>query len=307
MKDLNEQAHEFYKDNPGVKGYKFFGNIPVEFHTEGFITAWIMADGRLSEVPKELRTELMLRIAVQHDASALRFITPNDVSDYQSLVLDAVENAITAVAHINPEYLTEDLVIKIAQRRLIILGYMKLDGENKHLLTDKVISSVVSGSISSAMYLSNKFGALVSSRINDEDIRAAINLRFGEVGGLINLRKEYVLADLLRSGYWPTLNEVEDATGRDEVMDKSNMSAMSAPRSPVEAMHKISEIKSKGIRLLYLQSLKLFPIEEVITSTIGIANAPDMLVEAYSEAELKPHMKLSRALRGRLLETGLGL
>lgn len=307
MKDINGQAQEFFDNNPGCKGYASFGNIPVVYHTEGFITAWIMSDGRLSQVPYELRTELMMRIAVQYDTMALKCITPNDVSDYQSLVLDAVDNAITAVPHISPDYLTEDLVIKIAKRRLIILGYMKLDGENNHLLTDKVISSVVSNSISSAMYLCNKFGTLVSSRIKDEDIKTAINLRFGEIGGLINLRKEYVLADLLRSGYWPSYDEAEQAISRDERIEKSNPIDMFPPKSPVQAMLRVSDFESKGIRLLYLQSLKLFPIEEVITSTIGLANAPDILVEAYSEAELKPHMKLSRALRGRLLESGLGL
>lgn len=306
MKNINDQAREFYKDNPGVKGYKFFGNIPAELHTEGFITAWIMSDGRLSEVPRKLRTELMMRISVQHDASALSCISPNDVSDYQSLILDAVENAIAAVPHISPEYLTEDLVLKISQRRLIVLGYMMLDGVNAHLLTDKVISSVVSNSISSAVYLCNKFGDRVRNRIKEEDIKTAINLNFGEVGGLISLRKEYVLADLLRSGYWPSHVKIEHATNK-EAVKKSNIVGMFPPKSPVEAMLRVSDFESKGGRLLYLQSLKLFPIEDVITSTIGLANAPDILVEAYSEAELKPHMKLSRALRGRLLEAGLGL
>jgi hypothetical protein len=248
----------------------------------------------------------MKRIAVRFDTTSFKHIGPDEVADYPALIVDAVENSLAVAKEIKPEHLTEDLIIKIAERRLNVLGYLKLDNENNHLLTDALISSVVKRSVLSAVYLNRIFGKLALNRMSDDDIKVALQERFSEVGGLVQLGKEYVLAELIKSGYWPDVNEK-----RKHDKDESDMTRKynhsSPPISPVDAMMKLADFEAAGYQLLYLQSLKLFPIEDVITTTVGIANAPDILLQAYSEAELKPHMKLSRALRGRLLETGLGL
>jgi hypothetical protein len=304
--ELQAQASTFYDQYPEARTYKRFTDMPQDKLNEGFIISWLMFEGALSQVPNELRTERMKRIAVRCDTTSFKHISPDEVADYKALIVDAVENSLAVAKEIKPEHLTEDLIIKIAERRLIVLGYLKLDSENNHLLTDALISSVVKRSVSSAVYLNRTFGKLALNRMSDDDIKVALQERFSEVGGLVQLGKEYVLAELIKSGYWPDVNEKrQHDKDESDVTRKYNHS--SPPISPVDAMLKLTDFEAAGYRLLYLQSLKLFPIEEVITTTVDIANAPDILLQAYSEPELKPHMKLSRALRGRLLETGLGL
>lgn len=304
--ELQAQASVFYDQYPEARTYERFSDIPQDKLNEGFIISWLMFEGALSQVPYKLRTERMKRIAVRCDPTSFKHIAPDEVADYQALIVDAVENSLAVAREIKPEHLTEDLIIKIAERRLIALGYLRLDGENKHLLTDALISSVVKRSVLSAAYLNRTFGRLVLNRMSDDDIKVALQERFFEAGALVHLGKEYVLAELIRSGYWPDVNEKrKHDKNESDVTSKYNHS--SPPISAIEAMLKLADFESAGYQLLYLQSLKLFPIEDVITTTVSIANAPDILLQVYSEAELKPHMKLSRALRGRLLETGLGL
>jgi hypothetical protein len=45
----------------------------------------------------------------------------------------------------------------------------------------------------------------------------------------------------------------------------------------------------------------------VITSTIGLPRIAEILLDVYSERELEPHLKLSKELRGRMLESALGM
>jgi hypothetical protein len=295
-------ALEFRSKYPEARDYKTFSSIPKELQTEDFIIAWLTTPlGRLINVPHEIRTERMMRISVSYDASAFLIINPEDIFDYQGLILDALEFSTEVSDKIRKEYLTEDFIIELSRRKLSELLNFGLAGKNKHLLTDRVISSIVQSSVASASFLNMRFSSVVKGRIRDEDLKLAVINNFNFVGGLVGLNKECVLSDMLKEGYWPpvTNNYVKDDG------DKADMTH--PPTSPGEAMERLADSESRGMRLLHMQSLKIFPIEDVIASTQGIPNATDILLEAYSEKELKPHMRLSRELRGRLLETGLGL
>jgi hypothetical protein len=293
---------EYREKYPTAKDYKTFDSIPKELQTEDFIIAWMMSPlGRLIKVPHELRTERMMRISVAFDAMAFSIINPSSISDYKGLILDALEFSTTVVSDIRKEHLTEDLVIELSRRKLSALLSLNLGAENKHLLTDRVISSIVHNGVAAAALINMRFNKVVNGRIRDEDLKLAVINNFNQVGSLVQLKKEYVLGDMIKEGFWPP----SDHNYEKEAGDKADMS--SPPKSPGEAMMRVTESETTGMRLLHRQSLKRFPIEDVISSTQDVSHATDILMEAYTEAELRPHMRLSRALRGRLLETGLGL
>lgn len=302
MKSLIDIALDFREQYPHASDYKVYADIPHESLTEGFLIAWVVLGGEFSRIPRELRTEQMKRIAVSYDARALAHIAPKEVHDYPSLVVDAVSIAHRAVGHIHEDYLTEELVVRIAQRGVSGISGLNLSGSRKHLVTDSLISKFVQIGPYEAWFLQTHLGSLVKDRILDQDIKIGVKNKFREVDSLDNMNKLHILVDLLKSGYWP-----------DKFNPQSDMKKIykeditSPPTSPVDIMYRLNEIKNQGVRIWHFQSLRCFPLEEVITTTLGMPNATNFIMKVYSEAELKPYLRLSRDLRGKVLESALGL
>jgi hypothetical protein len=304
MKSLTEIAVDFREQYPKARDYQFYTEIPPESMTEGFLIAWVVMGGDFSRIPHEQRTELMKRIAVKYDARALAHITPEEVEDYQSLIVDAVNNFSLAVDHINESYITEGLVVKIAKNETGLQALQRLDlnGSRKHLLTDFVISSIVQIGPSRTSFLIDCLGSLGRNIIRDEDIKIGIKNDFRNIGPLISINKIHLLAEVLKSGYWPDKFNPETDMTRTRKEDIST-----PPVSPVDIMNRVIEIKNPSLRLWHFESFRCFPLEEVIISTLGIPNATDFIMRVYSEDELRPHLRLSRELRGKFLEVSLGL
>jgi hypothetical protein len=299
MKDISEIATELQAKYPSAAGYYSYSGIPAEHLSSEYLAAWIASgNGRYQDIPGEFRTEFLMRIAVNYDSLSLQYIDPVEVDDYQALVLDAIGSSISAAKMISPEYMTEDLVDEIAKRRSTILGYLGLDGQYSHLLTTRVVSSVVKQGLSEVHYLRYTVGHQVDNLIDDEDIKKAIKNNQGELNALDLFGKSYVFVDLLKAGYWP-----------DKVCSGSKYQPLpsAAPLTPVEAMTRMKMADNKHVAYVYSQALKCFPIEKVISSTQSIPGVVDLLMKAYTEQELRPHLRLSKALRGRLLESALGL
>jgi hypothetical protein len=302
MKSLIDIAADFREEYPKARDYKVYADIPAESLTEGFLIAWVVMGGEFSRIPDEHRTELMKRIAVSYDARALAFITPEEVADYPSLVVDAVNYSDRSVLHISESYITEDLIVKIAENKLGALYQFDLNGSRKHLVTDFLISKIAQIGPYEAKFLHEHFGSMVKNRIRDEDIKVGVMNRFRDVVGLNDINKLYILIDLLKEGYWPDKFNPEIDMVRTHTEDIST-----PPASPVDIINRVIEIKKPGVRLWHFQAFRCFPLEEVITSTLGIRNATDFIMMVYSEAELRPHLRLSKELRGKILENALGL
>jgi hypothetical protein len=301
MKSLIDIAVDFREQYPNARDYKVYADIPPESLTEGFLIAWVVLGGEFSRIPNNLRTELMKRIAVSYDARALAHIVPDEVQDYPSLVVDAVCNAPRAVSFIKEDYITEDLIVRLARNGVSGISGLNLGDTRKHLVTDSLISQIVQIGPYEAWFLQTHLRTLASDRIKDDDIKIGVMNKFREVDSLSNMNKVHIMADLLRSGYWPNEFRPQDMT-RTNTLDMS-----SPPASPVEIMNRVIEIKNQAVRLWHFQSFRMFPLEEVIATTQGMPNATDFIMRVYSEAELKPYLRLSRELRGKVLESVLGL
>jgi hypothetical protein len=301
MKSLIDIAVDFREQYPNARDYKVYADIPPESLTEGFLIAWIVLGGEFSRIPNNLRTELMKRIAVSYDARALAHIVPDEVQDYPSLVVDAVCNAPRAVSFIKEDYITEDLIVRLARNGVSGISGLNLGDTRKHLVTDSLISQIVQIGPYEAWFLQTHLRTLASDRIKDDDIKIGVMNKFREVDSLNNMNKVHIMADLLRSGYWPNEFRPQDMT-RTNTLDMS-----SPPASPAEIMNRVIEIKNQAVRLWHFQSFRMFPLEEVIATTQGMPNATDFIMRVYSEGELKPYLRLSRELRGKVLESALGL
>ena len=302
MENLKDLAAYCRKFNPAALLYTSFVDIPTRIASENFIIAWITAGGKLSEIPKEQRTELIMRVSVNYDVHALQFISRGDVGDYRSLVIDSFNHSASTVSQIDREYLTEELVVKFVSEEIVSFWYLDLGRSNEHLQTEAVMSAVASHGVGGVWYLKAKYGSDIGDKFNDSFITGAIKANWNAVHRLKNIGKEHLLDDLLRSGYWPNTF--------DPLLDMKagyTLDISLPPKNPLEAMSRLAEIQGEDARYLHLATLKSYPIEDVISTTATLPHATDILLEAYSEAELRPHMRLSRALRGRLLESSLGL
>jgi hypothetical protein len=297
-----DRMRDACQEHPEAINYKRYTEIPVDLKTESFVIAWIVSGGKLVEVPVGDRTEEMLTVAVSHDDSAFEIINPSDVSNYQALILDAIANNPSCMADVPQQYITEDLIIKAAEKRIGSLGYVDFKRKYKHLLTDTLISAIASRNVSSAVSFGLELCAEDRSRIQDGDLITAIKAQVNDLQYLKAIGKSHLLADLLGTGYWP------DNLNAAIKMEKGQQLDISLPPgSPHEAMSRLASMGSPGVRFLHLQSLRCFPIEEVISTTQDIPKGVNHLLEVYTEDELRPHMRLSRPLRARLLENALGL
>jgi hypothetical protein len=302
MIDLHEYYLELCEKHQEASLYKNYGEIPSDLKCESFLTAWVVSTGNLEAIPLEERTELMLRTAVRHDRYAFPIIRPDDVSDYGALILDAIDNDPSNASYIWKEHITEDLIIKMAAKNVNALKYIDLSDWHSHLLTDSLVSSIIRMNVSKAVCFIKEIGNISMSRVNDEDIRAAIQVQVSDLHQLKSIGKVRVLNEMLTSGYWPEGLNAAIKMEKGQVLDIE-----SPPASPHEALSRGSCIRTQGVRFLHLQSLRRFPIEEVVSTTEAIPGVVDCLLEVYTEKELRPHIRLSKALRGRFLENALGL
>jgi hypothetical protein len=294
---------ELCEQYPDAINYNNYSEIPSDLKCEGFLTAWVVSGaGSLRAIPAEERTEMMMCIAAGYDSDAFALIKPEDVSDYQSVILDAIGNNPSVMADVPDQYITEDLITKAANRRIGALGYIDFKGRYKHLLTDPLISSVVSINVSTAIRFASEISQADRNRIKDDDLIKAIKVQVNDLHELRAIGKTHLLVDLLVAGYWPSNLNASIKMERGQKQDISL-----PPTSPHEALSRLACMSTQGVRCLHLQSLRRFPIEEVILTTQDIPKVVDLLMQVYSERELKQHMKLSGALRGRLLEGALGL
>lgn len=303
MKSLMDIAVELREENPRAGDYKAYADIPSESLTEGFLIAWITFGGELSSVPQAQRTELMKRIAVSYDALAFTHIAPEEVGDYASLAVDAVGFSALNAQHIKTEILTEDLVIRLITRNMAAMTYLKLDTINNHLLTDNVISRIVRTGLHQASWLKYCFKTMIDGRVRDEDLIAAIKNNCTQLHHLKEFNRLYLIEGLLKSGYWPGRRFKKYGLKQGSAVDVS-----APPASPFEAMTRLDSLVSSGLILLHKESLKLFPLDQVISTTLEIPGINVILMEVYTVDELKPHVRLmNRELRGRILEGVLGL
>jgi hypothetical protein len=293
MENLHDRALEISDRHPTAKNYKSFADIPPELLNEEYLIAWVVGGGEYSRIRNEHRTELLSRTSVLFDGRAFAHIRPDEVSDYQSLIVDAVSNALTVAREIPHEYITEELLVKIAAKRVIVLSYMDLNGKNKQLATTGLVSSVVRQGLMDAAFIHRVLGSKVRVMMTDDDLKFAIKSERHNFNCLEEIGKLRVLSDMLKEGFWPVETKLNGG--------------FNPPCTPVEAIEQVIKAENESIGILFRHSLRLFPIEEVITSTIGLPRIADILLDVYSDRELEPHLKLSKELRGRMLESALGM
>lgn len=299
LKNLYWYEVEQVQAHPDMDEYKAFASIPEELVSESSLVSWLTSGGKLEEIPGELRSEIILHVAARHDRDALELIQPWDVTDYHSLAVDAIKNASHQVRWVAPEYMTERFLIDVALNSPQAMESFGLGEENKHLVTENVLATLCSSTISHSAILLRVVGGSIKEMIKDEFVREAIKTQVSDYTSLATIGKEHVLVDMIKDGFWP---EAKNFTHPDKIQHFSN-----PPAGPADALERLYATKSPGYHVLHKAWLKTQPQSEVISELQSSSRGLDVLFDIFPERLLQQNMREHRGLRGRVLERDMGL
>jgi hypothetical protein len=313
MSGKNLHVHMSAKDNPQIKEaldaygdvmlkYQVFEDIPEFLRVEGALVAWIYARGHLKFIPSAYRTEQIFEVSVIAEDDALSFISPEETSQYEELAIAALKRNPVQVRILPDAVLTEAFLIKACSHSLAVIRYIDWPFEKAHLATPKLIREVGAQSLIHASELIESIGYKARSMLDEEVLRKAIKHSIANLIRLDVFKGKPLLETMLREGFWYLEDEksikFELSNGRDY---------RKPPSTPEEALSRLRDPTGVPLRILHSQSLKAFPIQDVIATLSRDAESLDVLFDLYTADELRPHMGLSRALRGRFLEQEIGL
>jgi hypothetical protein len=301
MTVISEAVWRAKENNTDMSNFLNFEDIPDSRYDEESLSGWLYYSGRLAEIPKYLWGDLILESAACWDEDALQELTPENTSYYEQLVLLALAHGANRIQKINKHHLSEDLFIRICSE------YPRcMEGINWNLgfgdfLTDKTIEAIASKSIFHYLVL-QRVKSIDESKFSDDLIKTAIGNDLNNLLRLEGYGKEHLIAQVLSEGAWPDLHSMH-------IMHfaKLGLNASVPPESAEKAMEFLFASDENDTTYLYAMSIRTFPIESVIKAALERKNGLDLLFGHYTEAELRPHTKHYRALRGRMLENELGM
>jgi hypothetical protein len=297
-------AEAFMAHGHVMSTFETFQDIPQGLRGEAHLVGWLLECGSLCDIPASYRTDLIFEAAAAHESSALSQIKPEDTTHYEALALIALKRNPTQIKYVPAHILTEDFVIKacINSRGLIRQIVWSDDNENGVMVTKHLVNQIGSQSLIHACELVNAIGDEDRDLLTDESIRAAIKVSVADLIRLRDLGALPILQDMVDKGYWPPESDktiqFDLSAGRDYRL---------RPATPAEVLERLTGVMGLSYSILNTRVMKSFPIEDVITTLSQDQSSLDLLFKLYTADELRPHMRLSQRLKGRLLEEDLGL
>lgn len=288
-----------------VSKYANFEDIPEAIRSEEALVAWMTFLGRdLKSIPPEYRSEFVLEAAVMMEKDALRFIKPEDTSQYEDLVLLGLQKNSAQLKYLPEDLLTASFITKACLKSAGVIEQIEWGYTNPALINPCMIKEIGSASIHHASALARCAGRHEDEVLDDEVLRTA--LKSSSALSLIQVenwqRAKSVFLQMIEEGYWPSGID-EDITdefsqGRDHIKP---------PATIEETLSDLLQPALENYHFLYAMVMKTFPIEEVIQALSRDEESLEILFRVYTFDELRPHMQISRAMRGRLLEQEIGL
>ncbi len=125
-------------------------NITPEEYQQLYATALKTYPGGLKNIPKKSRNIDLLRIAIMHGGSAIRYIDEDEIKaigkeEYSKLCNEAIKQDPMAIEHIHSQYLTQDMCAKAANISCLSLIYVPkkwLDSDLFKELLEKIYQTV---------------------------------------------------------------------------------------------------------------------------------------------------------------------
>ena len=281
--------------------YPKFTDIPEALRTSISAWRWLQArhtkdEAGMSEhfvqIPKNLIDEEILKFAVDYDPLIIDFIEPDDAPNYQALCVKAFAGNFMAPAVFHESFRTAETVELMIKERFTSL---KPASFSKSFEAVPWIKSVMTPEhFEKASKASRDFMII---RPASEASDAALQNNFGSGLGSYTLARKAGRLDLpakfVANGHWPyACRKVDQVIGRPKTLENGFQLALKET--------------DFGIGALYMSFVKAYPIEDVI-ALATTRNHVKLMMEMYTEAELRPLMSTNRHLKAGLLETAMGL
>lgn len=276
--------------------YSDINSVPVEIADEEVFSAWYDhvvkncgagPDTTLSQIPLPYVTDELRRKAISRSVRSLIYIKPEHTDAYRDLVILGLKVSLMAFMMMDDSLKTTDFLAEVAAK---VPGALDLNWGAQEwiagVMTPEIRDSVLSTNLKFALSLpeADVSWEQWTHLFKTEPYAAEIVER--------SSRPELFLR-FLHDGNWPNDWQGTTLTRTDDVNVLADL--VTQTEDTDEAEH-----------FIYRAKIKTFPIEEVIK----VMNTPDrlrFLMSFAPEETLRKHMKLNRALRGKLLEHDLGM
>lgn len=272
-----------------------FDDIPAHLKTQRVAAAWFTfiayydSEGvcdHWQHIPLELVTDDLRQTAIGIDARVIGHIDPSDTEKYLDLFIRAFKTTFRVTRLLHPDFKTPKTID-------VMLGSPR-EFERSYIVNPWISEVMTADQLEAASRVSDRIMAqLPDSKISDEALSIHLGRGFSTYDLLFLKGKLRLAADFLKRGHWPS------PSGEFE-------SIQQRPRNVAEAFDLLREAPKDGIRALYMACLLNHPIEDVV-SQVNTREDVAMIMEIYTEEELRPMMKLNRHLKAALLEGALGL
>jgi hypothetical protein len=282
--------------------YPKFTDIPQALRTPENVLNWLMAmhttdkegmSEHYVQIPKDLLGEDLFKFAVQYDPEILGFIAPEQTSSYQDLCVSAFVGDFMAPAIFHEDFRTTETVERMIKMPTFAIKPAKFSKSFEAIpWVESVMTPELFESASKASFDFMKFRPL------SEASESALEMHFGNgFEGYRQARKAGRLdlsAQFIRNGHWP------------KAYNDSNEEIEKPKTLNVALELAVAYENWFGLCSIYLSFLKAHSIEEVIP-LITTRKHVSLVIELFSEAELRPFMNTNRHLKAGLLESALGL
>lgn len=298
MFNINSYECDQQIKNPKIGNCRRIEVIPPEWLNESALVVWLFRGGSLQKIPAEFRTERVLFTAVRHDFDAYAQIRQDEVSNHRELSLEAMRRGKAQLYMLPESYLNEDFIIEATDIDTTALQGFCFQ-KRLHLFTDRVAEAICSRSLTHVRGFLIAGSNLAAPMVKDEYIKAAILNECSDYSYLRELKKEYLLVELLKDGFWPQ--------GKSTSEERQWLPPTTPPADFAEALDVISSTNSLGSTILFQSWLKTHKTHDVVHALHSSKEGIDQLFEIYSDRELRTYMNDYRSLRGRLIENDLGM
>jgi hypothetical protein len=282
--------------------YRYFHEIPSFLLGEEPLVGWLFGTGNFTAIPKRYVTEMILEVAVAHEPMALANIKPSETCQYEALALAGLKRNSAQIKFIPRKWRTEEFIIKACVRYSSVIQHIDWGAEGRRLVTRNLVNQVGSASLVHAADLVQYIGQAARDLLEDESIRSAIKFKASDLYRLLDLGAANLLKDMVKEGYWPP------ACDDSVVFDKSfGPHYRRRPASPAQALERLCYPMDVPYWMLHSNAMLAFPIEDVIAALSVDQRSLDILFRLYEPEALRPYVKLSARMKGRLLEQDMGL
>lgn len=274
---------------------KKFSDIAEEHQTTHTATRWVdLGRGSLFDIPDRLIND-SVRIAAMSPSSdkpmtknlvieSFMNIKPSQTGRYEELALLGIKKTSQIFMYVEDEYLTKEFLMKALRANpKALMPLTKATQKRIEIAADQEVVDLAVSLASGYLYQFD------SDKLTENSVRVCIANQSFNYQVLIEIGHYGVLVDMIREGFWP-----EDRPFAPDSLESGIKRFLPIPEC-----------------LLHRAFILQFPIKEVIEQ-MNTPERRNALFHLYSTDELTPHLKTThlgqdKALKGRLLESEMGL